>query len=165
MSGTKLDDGKNPLDLIATDWVEGTGRILQFGAQKYAAYNWSKGMKWSRVFSATLRHLYKWWRGEDIDPETGESHLYHASCNLMFLSEYELHGLGEDDRPTYMRKTNARQSTSDRETTKSERGTIEAGGGSPPFCIQPEVAPARYSSVEEEDEVARNSCKLWSADS
>lgn len=106
MEGKKYDEGKVPIDLVATDWIEGTARILQFGATKYAPYNWSKGMLWSRVFSATLRHLYKWWRGEKVDPETGESHLYHASCCLMFLSEYELHSLGEDDRPTYTKNNN-----------------------------------------------------------
>lgn len=104
MEGRKDDSGKVALDLVAPGYVEGTAAVLQFGSVKYAPYNWAKGMKWSRVFAALMRHMYKWWRGEKVDPETGISHLYHASCCLMFLSEYETYTLGEDDRPTYFSK-------------------------------------------------------------
>lgn len=102
--GRKYDDGKVPLDLVAPTWVEGVGEVLKYGADKYEPWNWARGMKWSRVYAATLRHLFKWWMGEEVDPETGQSHLYHASCNLMFLSEYKKHGLGQDDRPTYFKE-------------------------------------------------------------
>lgn len=99
--GQKYDYGKLPLDLVAVGYVEGTAAVLSFGSEKYAPYNWAKGMKWSRVYAALLRHLYAWWKGERVDPETGISHLYHASCCLLFLSEYEAHSIGDDDRPTY----------------------------------------------------------------
>lgn len=70
------------------DMLEGTTKVLQFGAKKYAGHNWRKGMKWSYVISAALRHLLaiKW--GEEMDPETGLSHYYHVGCCLAFLSEY-----------------------------------------------------------------------------
>lgn len=96
--GIKHDGGKPPFDLLDPSFLEGTARVLAFGANKYSAYNWAAGMKWSRVFAALMRHMWKWWRGEDVDEETGESHLYHASCCLMFLAHYELYKKGEDDR-------------------------------------------------------------------
>ena len=98
--GRKDDDGKVPLDLLAPEFLYGTAEVLKFGAQKYEAYNWAKGMKWSRVFAALMRHMWKWWSGEKLDPETGLSHLWHASCCLMFLVAYEERGTGDDDRPT-----------------------------------------------------------------
>jgi len=97
--GTKHDEGKVPLDLLAPEFLYGTAQVLAFGAQKYEAYNWAKGMKWSRVFAALMRHMWKWWSGEKLDPETGMSHLWHAGCCLMFLMAYEARGTGTDDRP------------------------------------------------------------------
>lgn len=85
----KFDNDKNRLDLISPGFLEGLGRVLTHGAKKYEANNWKKGIKYDRVYGALLRHLNAWWGGEDIDPESGDSHLYHAGCCIMMLSEFE----------------------------------------------------------------------------
>jgi len=95
---TKHDAGKNRVDLVAWQWVQGVAQVLTFGAQKYHVNNWAKGMAWSRVIRAAKDHIGKWADGEDLDDESGLSHLLHASCCLMFLYMYEKHGLGTDDR-------------------------------------------------------------------
>jgi len=87
--GTKYDSDKLPFDLLSTDFLNGTCEVLAFGAKKYEPWNWAKGIKYSRVFAALMRHLWAFWRGETNDPETGIHHLFHASCCLMFLSHYE----------------------------------------------------------------------------
>lgn len=97
--GVKFDDGKTPYDLLAPEMLENTASVLGFGAAKYGARNWERGMSWSRVFAALMRHLWAWWRGERLDPESGLPHLSHASCCLMFLIAYEERGHGTDDRP------------------------------------------------------------------
>ena len=97
--GVKYDGDKTPYHLIAPEFLEGTGKVLRYGAIKYAPRNWEKGMSWSRPFSAMMRHMWDWWRGEDRDPETGMSHLWHAACCLMFLMAYEQRNAGTDDRP------------------------------------------------------------------
>jgi len=100
--GTKYDEGKIPLDLWSPDALYETARVLQFGAEKYEPYNWAKGIKYSRVFSALLRHLWSWWRGEKLDKETNLHHLGHAMCCLMFLLHYEMNRRKYreyDDRP------------------------------------------------------------------
>jgi hypothetical protein len=94
----KHDNGKNRLELLAPEFVEGVGSVLTFGADKYTPGNWAKGMKWSRPFGAALRHLWAWARGEKSDQETGLSHLYHAGCCIMFLAAYEARNVGTDDR-------------------------------------------------------------------
>lgn len=94
----KYDQDKPRMDLIAPEIMVGLGVILKFGAEKYAARNWELGMDWSRPFGALMRHMWAWWTGEDKDPETGESHLWHAACCLMFLIAYEGRGVGKDDR-------------------------------------------------------------------
>lgn len=96
--GVKADAGKPRLELIPPEGITAVATILTFGAEKYGARNWEKGMDWSRPFGACLRHLYAWWAGEDRDPDTGKSHLWHAACNVFFLLVYEQRGIGKDDR-------------------------------------------------------------------
>lgn len=95
----KFDVQKVPLQLLPLDAVEGIAEILAFGAEKYGARNWEKGMAWSRVFGACLRHLFAWWKGDLLDAETGKSHLWHAGACILFLIAYEQRKIGEDDRP------------------------------------------------------------------
>ena len=98
-AGRKDDQNKTPYHLIAPEMLEAVGQVLKFGAEKYEPRNWEKGMSWSRPFSALMRHMWAWWRGEVFDPETGMSHLWHAACCIMFLLAYEARNIGEDDRP------------------------------------------------------------------
>lgn len=86
-SGVKHDAGKIQLGLISTRFLRGLGQVLTFGAKKYAAHNWRKGMVTSRYYDALQRHLLAWNDGEDLDPESQLPHLYHAACCLMFLAE------------------------------------------------------------------------------
>lgn len=94
----KHDQGKLPMSLLPTIALQEVSKVLDFGAKKYDAHNWRKGFVWSRLTDATLRHLLAWKEGEDLDPESGISHLAHAACNLMFLLEFEKTGKGKDDR-------------------------------------------------------------------
>ena len=84
--GTKNDSGKPRMELLDSLWLTGVARVLTFGATKYAPHNWRAGLQLSRLLGACLRHIFAFLRGEDKDPETGESHLYHASCCLMFAA-------------------------------------------------------------------------------
>jgi hypothetical protein len=96
--GKKLDQGKAQMGLISGIFMYGLARVLTFGAKKYAAHNWRKGIAYSRLFDALMRHLWAWWMGEEIDPESGESHLDHAACCLMFLRELSQTRPELDDR-------------------------------------------------------------------
>lgn len=89
--GSKFDAEKIRTDLFSVDAYMGTCSVLTFGAHKYAAWNWSKGIQYMRVYGALLRHLMAWVRCEERDPETGLSHLDHAACCLMFLQHYSKH--------------------------------------------------------------------------
>lgn len=96
--GKKYDSGKSPLDLLPTYPLLEIAKVLDFGAKKYEKQNWRKGMSWSRLIGAALRHITAWNEGEDLDPETGLSPLAHASCCLLFLQEYQKINSGVDDR-------------------------------------------------------------------
>lgn len=94
----KDDDGKAQFHLTPFIAMEGAGRVLAFGAKKYEDHNWRKGMDWSRMFDAAMRHMVQFWQGQDNDPETGLPHINHALVCLMFLSEYQATETGTDDR-------------------------------------------------------------------
>lgn len=83
--GTKYDTGKPPLSLIDRHALEEIAQVLAFGAKKYDAHNWRKGIQYSRLLDAALRHLYAFADGEDTDPESGLSHVAHAGCCVVFL--------------------------------------------------------------------------------
>lgn len=97
--GRKDDGGKVRYDLLPPELLDAIAQILTFGATKYGDRNWEKGMAWSRPFGALMRHMWAWWRGEQVDPETKKSHLWHAGCCIAFLIAYEQRKIGKDDRP------------------------------------------------------------------
>jgi hypothetical protein len=98
--GVKFDGSKPRFDLLPPEMLFGVSDILAFGAAKYGDRNWELGMNWSRVFAALMRHMWAWWRGENLDAETGKSHLWHAGCCIAFLIAYEARKTGTDDRPS-----------------------------------------------------------------
>ena len=99
VEGQKNDAGKARVDLLPPRPLIEIAEVLAFGCEKYDAWNWSKGIKASRLFGALLRHLWAWWSGEDNDRETGKSHLAHAGCCLLFLADQRHRMPDMDDRP------------------------------------------------------------------
>ena len=76
------------LHLIPRMLLWGVGSVLAFGARKYAAHNWRKGLPYSELGRAALGHVSLWLDGESTDPESGLPHLAHAACCIAFLLEY-----------------------------------------------------------------------------
>lgn len=101
----KYDDGKIPYHLVSPHFLDEMCKVLAYGEKKYAAHNWmvGNGFKYSRVFRAAIGHLYSFWRGEDLDEETGLHHLAHAACCIMFLLHFVLNKdtFHKDDRPNW----------------------------------------------------------------
>jgi len=86
VQGNKYDQGKLRWDLLPIAEIEDIVKILTFGAAKYAPNNWQLVDNGTdRYYAALMRHLVAWRKGELIDPESGESHLSHAACCLVFL--------------------------------------------------------------------------------
>lgn len=96
----KYDKGKLPYHLVPWDAMDEIVAVLRFGAMKYGERNWEQGGHWHRDFAACLRHLTKWFMGEDVDPESGLSHLAHAGCCILFMLAYVLRKIGIDNRPS-----------------------------------------------------------------
>jgi len=85
-TGKKFDEGKLRYDLIPPEFMEEVAKILTYGALKYSDNNWQNLDNFnSRFYAALERHLQAWRKGEDIDKESGLSHLSHAATNCLFL--------------------------------------------------------------------------------
>lgn len=96
----KKDTDKLRYDLVPAEAIEELVKVYTFGAKKYAPHSWEAGMKVSRIYAALLRHITAWWMGEDVDKESGLSHLAHAAWNVIALLTYAKRGMREtDDRP------------------------------------------------------------------
>ena len=87
-SGARYNDNKIDFSLLPLCTLEEEIKVWMYGKEKYAAFNWAKGMDWSVPFASAMRHLSAWYAGEDLDPETGISHIAHAMCNLRMLELY-----------------------------------------------------------------------------
>lgn len=96
--GVKHDANKVRMELLPVTPLVDIAKVLTFGAKKYSDENWRKGISYKRVYGALLRHLTSWYSGEENDAETGESHLAHAGCCLLFLLEYTHTKTEFDDR-------------------------------------------------------------------
>lgn len=99
---SQFEEGRDPawlvLALRVIDWPD-ICAVFHYGAQKYAPWNWAKGMPWSVPVECAKRHLVAAMRGERTDPESGETHLGHAGCNLVMLLHYVEHYREGDDLP------------------------------------------------------------------
>lgn len=96
--GKRYNTGKLEWHLLPLETLKDTVKVLMFGKKKYGEGNWQKGMSWLIVYDCAMRHLQAWREGEDIDSESGLSHLSHILCNIIFLIWYNLNGKGKDDR-------------------------------------------------------------------
>lgn len=70
------------------------------GALKYGPYNWrTTGVRASVYHAAMLRHLAKWWGGQNRDKKTRVHHLDSVIACLGIIRDAELYGKLVDDRP------------------------------------------------------------------
>ena len=91
MTGLKFDSEKPRMDLLPPKAIFEVAKVLGFGAEKYGPENWRLlDNLQGRYTAGALRHIFAHMDGEELDPESGTSHLAHALCCLLFKLEVEL---------------------------------------------------------------------------
>jgi len=96
--GTKYDEGKPMIGLIAAEAIWKEAEVMTFGGKKYGLFNWAKGISVLRLLSAAMRHILQFLMGQDNDDETSISHLAHARCCLAMAMWMVEHKPEFDDR-------------------------------------------------------------------
>ena len=91
-------DNKIPLEFLELDAIADMCRVFAFGATKYGRNNYFLGHNVTQLTSAGMRHLLAYQNGEDLDPESGLSHLGHAMCCVAMLIKQLALGTSKDDR-------------------------------------------------------------------
>lgn len=67
--------------------------------EQEGSFNWRRtGVCASTYVHAILRHLNAWRDGEDLDPESGRSHIAHVACCCNILLDAAACGTLDDDR-------------------------------------------------------------------
>ena len=85
--------------LIPFKALEGCVRVLMYGATtKYSPNNWKSVEPQGVYADAIYRHLNAYVAGEEFDDETGESHLSHLLCDVLFL---EYHRMNRDKNTSF----------------------------------------------------------------
>lgn len=91
---------KAPMSTVPSGVLAELGVAMLEGAVKYGRHNYrAVGVRNSVYYDATMRHLMAWWEGEDIDPDSGLSHVAKAIASLVVLRDSMMQGLNQDDRP------------------------------------------------------------------
>lgn len=101
-----IGSNKAPLSTVPMPVMFEVGTAMLEGACKYARHNYRvAGVRSSVYFDATQRHLAAWWEGEDIDPDSGMSHITKAIASLVVLRDAQINRMvANDDRPPRARE-------------------------------------------------------------
>lgn len=92
-------DSKPPLDLLEHAAEIEIARALQTGASKYGRKQYLTVPILGSVYGGAIRrHVGVWLDGEDLDPESGLSHLAHVGANVHVLFGAMRTGVFTDDR-------------------------------------------------------------------
>jgi hypothetical protein len=91
---------KAPMSTVPANVLAEIGVAMLEGAKKYGRHNYRvAGIRASVYYDGVMRHLLAWWEGEDIDPDSGMSHVTKAITSLVVLRDAMMQGMCTDDRP------------------------------------------------------------------
>lgn len=91
---------KPPMSTVPAPVLAEIGVAMLEGACKYGRHNYrAVGVRASIYYDAVLRHLMQWWEGEDVDQDSGISHVTKAIAGLVVIRDSMMRGNWQDDRP------------------------------------------------------------------
>lgn len=113
---------KAPASTIPRGVIAEVGVAMLEGALKYGRHNYRAiGVRSSIYFDAACGHLDSWWEGEDIDEDSGLSHITKAIASLVVLRDAMLQDMLNDDRPPQAMTPNMRKALSATVTSMLEK--------------------------------------------
>jgi hypothetical protein len=80
----RANDGKTMWDLLPYEQLEEAVKVLEYGAKKYAAWNWQKPMPLNEIWACAMRHMVELSKKNMLDEETKCHHAGHVIANMLF---------------------------------------------------------------------------------
>ena len=91
---------KAPMSTVSAAVLMEVGVAMLEGASKYGRHNYrAAGVRASVYYDALMRHAMAWWEGEDLDPDSGMSHITKAIATLVVLRDAMIQDKFTDARP------------------------------------------------------------------
>lgn len=91
---------KRPSSVVSQAVMQEVAVGILEGALKYGRHNYRViPIQYSIYYDATRRHLDDWWEGDDIDEDSGLSHVTKAIASLVVLRDAMIQNKVVDDRP------------------------------------------------------------------
>lgn len=91
---------KPQLQLLPPIFLTATARCMELGAKKYGKWNFRENkVECQTYIGAMLRHIMQYQDGEDVDPESSQSHLAHVAASAAILLDAEKNGTLINNRP------------------------------------------------------------------
>lgn len=85
---------------VPTTIIWELGVAMLEGARKYGRHNYRvSGVRASVYVDAAKGHIDQWWEGENIDSDSGLSHITKAMASLAVLRDAMINDMVVDDRP------------------------------------------------------------------
>jgi hypothetical protein len=92
-------EGKTPFEYLIYEVLAGDAEVHKSGADKYGVRNWRQDEILASTYEgAILRHFTAWAQGQDLDPDSGASHLYHIRACCAIILDADMRGTLIDDR-------------------------------------------------------------------
>lgn len=89
-----------PMSVVPMTVLAETGVAMVEGMLKYGRHNYrDTGVQASIYIDAALRHIFKFWEGQDLDPDSTINHITKAIASLIVLRDGFISGNVTDDRP------------------------------------------------------------------
>lgn len=95
-----VGSAKPPHSTVPLAVLAEVGIAMLEGSLKYGRHNYrASKIRASVYYDAARRHIDSWFEGEDIDPDSGLSHVTKAITSLVVLRDSMINDLLADDRP------------------------------------------------------------------
>lgn len=105
-NAARENEGKPRWGLVPQSALLPLVRVLEHGAQRYGAWNFTKGLSITEICESLKRHLDAFMEGQDTDSDSGLHHVGHIQANALFLSWMLQHRPEMDDRFIFKKENN-----------------------------------------------------------
>ena len=81
----RYNKGKPQFSHLSPEFISDMMALMTKSSDKYGYLNWTKAQDVRTASDSLMRHFLKFQQGEDLDDESGYSHITHVAVNAMII--------------------------------------------------------------------------------